>query len=532
VGHIDRLFRLTNEPGGLGLSCTSTGVSFAGVPLLRKVDTGFVPRPATEIENLIRAACGDNVGAAAVSRSLDAIAHALNQGDLAYAMTTAVLTRLPELDWDSAARLAKAEERLMKYDPDEPRDRHGRWTTDGEAGHPQEATTSSGEAQNGTNQSHATPILQPQKVLDLGFTPLTAEDLPAPVTIQDTQESQSPFADLESKYDGLGPVDLADRIIRFGEQLARQGRGLSPEEQSDALRQYDFFQSRMSFWLTYDGEMPPEAIANIHSAAMSLFQGAVLAGIVSPPSHYIELPHSYLSAAFAAPPAGDSTGIGGRRPPVEEDFSGESAVLDEGGRQRPDTGESSLDEDGKPTSREGEAGGNENPPDAEDSSSEAAGRTSEPDAASAESEQVGVPGGTIDNTAAKIEWDGDQGGSWEDFLQRIWPWSTRLEDGSKGFDFFTDKLSEAISAKTLNTLCVTYIRNPSSIFGRMKTYIDSAADYNKPRAWFDLDPGKIGSRTIHLAIPEYTSPVQWQYLNKAVEYGRSRNVRVVITRIR
>jgi hypothetical protein len=28
-----RVFRLTNEPGGLGLSCTSAGVSLAGVGL-------------------------------------------------------------------------------------------------------------------------------------------------------------------------------------------------------------------------------------------------------------------------------------------------------------------------------------------------------------------------------------------------------------------------------------------------------------------------------------------------------------------
>ncbi len=38
-----RMFRLTNEPGGLGLSCTPEGVSLAGVPLLRKTQAGFAP---------------------------------------------------------------------------------------------------------------------------------------------------------------------------------------------------------------------------------------------------------------------------------------------------------------------------------------------------------------------------------------------------------------------------------------------------------------------------------------------------------
>ncbi len=58
---IERTFRLTNEPGGLGLSCTEAGLSLAGVPLLRKSEMGFVPRPAAEIEALVRAACGRRI---------------------------------------------------------------------------------------------------------------------------------------------------------------------------------------------------------------------------------------------------------------------------------------------------------------------------------------------------------------------------------------------------------------------------------------------------------------------------------------
>ena len=55
MGYVERNFRLTNEPGGLGLSCTKSGLSLAGVPLLQKSETGFVPRSATEIEALGRA---------------------------------------------------------------------------------------------------------------------------------------------------------------------------------------------------------------------------------------------------------------------------------------------------------------------------------------------------------------------------------------------------------------------------------------------------------------------------------------------
>lgn len=55
-----RVFRLTDEPGGLGLSCTPMGVSLAGVPLLRKTKAGFALRPAAEIASLLKAAYGDD----------------------------------------------------------------------------------------------------------------------------------------------------------------------------------------------------------------------------------------------------------------------------------------------------------------------------------------------------------------------------------------------------------------------------------------------------------------------------------------
>lgn len=56
-----RMFRLTNEPGGLGLSCAPTGVSLAGVPLLRRTRFGFVPRPTSEIALLLKAAYGSDL---------------------------------------------------------------------------------------------------------------------------------------------------------------------------------------------------------------------------------------------------------------------------------------------------------------------------------------------------------------------------------------------------------------------------------------------------------------------------------------
>jgi hypothetical protein len=47
-----RMFRLSNDPGERGLSCTPDGVALAGIPPIRKTQVGFVPRPADEIASL------------------------------------------------------------------------------------------------------------------------------------------------------------------------------------------------------------------------------------------------------------------------------------------------------------------------------------------------------------------------------------------------------------------------------------------------------------------------------------------------
>ena len=72
-----RTYRLTNEPGGLGLSCTAAGLSFAGTPLLRRTEAGVAPRPAAEIASLMKAAVGADGDATRLESSLQAIARAV-----------------------------------------------------------------------------------------------------------------------------------------------------------------------------------------------------------------------------------------------------------------------------------------------------------------------------------------------------------------------------------------------------------------------------------------------------------------------
>jgi len=122
-------FRLANERGSLGLRCNSEGLELAGAPLLQKTLTGFKPKPPGEIGALLKAAYGPDRDGTSLSPHLGVIADALNRGDVERAMVSALRLRLPELSWRRAVSIARVEDSLAKYDPDEPRDSRGRWTT-------------------------------------------------------------------------------------------------------------------------------------------------------------------------------------------------------------------------------------------------------------------------------------------------------------------------------------------------------------------------------------------------------------------
>jgi len=125
------MYKLSNRPGSLGVSCTAAGLALAGVPLLSKGLGGFVPRPCGEVERLLQGAYAMTADVAPVMSGLGAVARALNEGAEGRAMIAALHLKLPELDWNAAARIAGIEEGLSKYDPGEARDWRGRWTLDG-----------------------------------------------------------------------------------------------------------------------------------------------------------------------------------------------------------------------------------------------------------------------------------------------------------------------------------------------------------------------------------------------------------------
>jgi hypothetical protein len=208
---------------------------------------------------------------------LEAIARALNNKDFGLAAIAAVQMRIPELSSEAAARVAHAEERLSKYnyDPNEPRDWHGRWTKDGSDG-PINVAALGIERDQGVDQHMSG---RPQQ-----FAENTSSDAAAPSAGADGDDAHAQKLREEAfarKYDALEPVDFAKEVIRFGDWLGREGKNLSSAEKQQAFEEYSFLRTRVLLRATQDYESMTVQ-DNLQSATLTLYQGAVNAGLVTP----------------------------------------------------------------------------------------------------------------------------------------------------------------------------------------------------------------------------------------------------------
>jgi len=148
---IDRLINIEKlsapEGDGTGVYCNREGLFIGpGIPLItiEKQDSWgkseFRVRPFQEIDEILSFAYGTNFVSARMTGGLSAIAKALNYGDMSRAIIASLKLRLPPLPPEALSRLAK-------YNPDEPRDARGRWTTNGVDGQESANDTSTGDGQ-------------------------------------------------------------------------------------------------------------------------------------------------------------------------------------------------------------------------------------------------------------------------------------------------------------------------------------------------------------------------------------------------
>jgi hypothetical protein len=130
------MFKLAARGGdNAGLYCGDDGLFLGPIPLIARA-RGVYRLPAEdEIANLLVTAYGSAEEANRPRPRLPLIQAALQEGATCRAMILAVQAQLGPIAPEGIVRLAQTE-MLYRYNfnPDQPRDSHGRWTADGGGG--------------------------------------------------------------------------------------------------------------------------------------------------------------------------------------------------------------------------------------------------------------------------------------------------------------------------------------------------------------------------------------------------------------
>lgn len=120
------------QPGdSLAVSCDAEGPSVGPIKLLKRSEHGLEPRSTEELDFVLSHALDYRTNMSEKSTGLKAVAAALEKGDLARAMMITQFMWLPNLADQRAYDKAIKAELLVKagFNPNEPRDSRGRWTT-------------------------------------------------------------------------------------------------------------------------------------------------------------------------------------------------------------------------------------------------------------------------------------------------------------------------------------------------------------------------------------------------------------------
>jgi filamentous hemagglutinin len=142
----------------------------------------------------------------------------------------------------------------------------------------------------------------------------------------------------------------------------------------------------------------------------------------------------------------------------------------------------------------------------------------------------------VSTSETGITWGGGiqaQGLPFETFLESRMAAGTRLPPGFKTLDYFDVETGLATSVKTLDTLTPAKLTDPRQVYSSIQGNIDDLVNFEKANIGIKfVDYSKITSRELQLAIPASTNPAQWSQIMRAIEYGRSQNVQIIITVIK
>ena len=188
------------------------------------------PRQEIEVALFLEAAYGENLDPAALANGLDAVARALDAGDLARAAIAAVHLGLPPIDRAAVHRLAQADRLLKGFDPNEPRDERGRWTTEAGTSPAQQVATESGGSvpagNGGANAVVAQEFLlaRPPVIPEDGIIPQFKEAIPRISGKEGAKDAPS-WAEGQRPRVGESGKDFAQRLLdeKYGKGNYKKG---------------------------------------------------------------------------------------------------------------------------------------------------------------------------------------------------------------------------------------------------------------------------------------------------------------------
>ncbi|GEM_PF-1818667 len=126
-----------------------------------------------------------------------------------------------------------------------------------------------------------------------------------------------------------------------------------------------------------------------------------------------------------------------------------------------------------------------------------------------------------------------QGMPWEDYVGKSLPADARLPKSFKTFDYYNGATKTAISVKSLDTQTLSRLNKPNQLYRSVKGNIDDVVNFEEYRVSGKiLTSSMIKNKEIQLAIPANTTKIQWTEINRAVEYGKYQDVKVIVTQVK
>ncbi|MDI6439811.1 hypothetical protein QL195_04870, partial [Cronobacter dublinensis] len=109
----------------------------------------------------------------------------------------------------------------------------------------------------------------------------------------------------------------------------------------------------------------------------------------------------------------------------------------------------------------------------------------------------------------------------------------QITEKFRTFDYYDPVTKTAVSAKSLDAQTAPKLNNPKAVYYSIKGNIDAAAKFDEASLSRKvLDSSMISNKEIQLAVPASTTKAQWVEINRAVEYGKSRGIKVTVTQVK